>query len=164
VDASRVSRRALLGATAATSVGLLAGGCAATEGSAGGTDIAPTSGGDVDVATAALFREDDFRSLCLRIRRRHPALADRLDVLISGQRVHQEALAEAVPDGVSTDTARVVPVPRQEQKAVALVAAAAGRLERLSLDDAMAAESGALARLMASIAASHAVTAEAWRR
>jgi len=169
VDASRLSRRTLLGAgvTSAATAAMLLSGCAGTRDADAEPGQASADSGDLDLADAARSRESDFRGLCLRIRRRHPALADRLDEVIPGLSTHEEALAQAIPDGESTTLSglsAMPPVPRREAKAADLVAATAARLHRRCLADSVEAESGALARLLASIAASHAVTAQAWGR
>lgn len=162
VDASCVSRRALLGATATTTAALALTAC----GGSTSDPVASSVGaaGDADLAEAAWARENDFRALCLRIRRRHRSLAPRLGVVVAGQLVHEEALAAALPDGERTHVSELVAIPRQPSQAAALVASTAVELQRSSLHDCLQAGSAALARLMASIAASHAVTAEAWRR
>ncbi len=117
------------------------------------------SDSDVDRVRAAIADERALLAFCTGSATSHPAVAGALTDIAGQQRQHVAALRGALTDPGGD---RVVTVPRirGDRKAVLL---AARRLlveaQRHRRSDALAADWGPLARLFASISASHAVAA-----
>jgi hypothetical protein len=147
-----MSRRALLCTGAVTAVVLPLTGCALESGA-----TATAAGDDADLVQAALSDEADFAVTCTSIRERNRRLAKQLDVVIAGQEAHIDALMELLE-------APSAPSPtRKPGQSPASVSRTAARLHDKRMADSQAAQAGALAQLFASMAASHAVTAQYWR-
>jgi hypothetical protein len=162
-----VSRRAAIGLVAGAA---LATGCTPT-----GVDrrskprpsTPPVPDEDPDVALAArvLTGEQAILDRLVATVGRHPGLRARLVAAEAAHRAHVRLLTEAVPDharsGGSASAAPSTPttppppvVPRRPGPALAALAREEGRLSVLDKRSAFAAESGAFARVLASMAAS----------
>ena len=97
-------------------------------------------------------------ALCRRAARRHSDLAGALRPLVGQQEKHVSSLRAAVTDLPHFRTSRrTVPGTRTDAAIAVRLALAAAQAQRRA--DSLAVESGALARLLASISASHAVAA-----
>jgi predicted small lipoprotein YifL len=154
---SIVSRRALLstGAAAVVTVSLAGCGAKAPTGSAAASD-------DVAIVESALEDESAFTRMCETLRTQHRDLAPRLDVVITAQLAHEEALADTLSEPVSSGGSSGV-IPTTRRQAIRMVSRQAAKLHERRMADCLAAQPGPLAQLFASIAASHAVTAQDWR-
>ncbi len=170
-----LSRRHLLAGAAALAVGLAAG-CAsgrnASESwspSSAGSPILPpleliTSGAPLPVESAAditlvvdaIAAEEGLAAFAAKAARTHPGLAS----LAQSVRVRGEAHAlffrRALVDLKPSGTARTESVPRTEQAARAKLVFLVRRAERARLAECLTSESGALARVLVSMSASHA--------
>lgn len=129
---------------------------------------APTrrAGTNPDVTLAAAVLADE-RAMLDRVRattRRHPSLASALAPAEAAHRAHVRLLARAVPDESTpsptpspttspTSTPSTTPVPGRPVPALAALARAEGRLSLAGRRSSFAAESGAFARILASMAA-----------
>jgi len=127
-------------------------GCALESGA-----TATAAADDADLVQAALADEADFAATCKGIRERNRSLTKQLDVVLAGQEAHIAALAEL---GEAPSAPNPTPKPGQSAASVSRTAA---RLHEKRMADSQAAQAGALAQLFASMAASHAVTAQYWR-
>ncbi len=162
---SPLSRRAALGGATALTAALVSGCTASRDRPA---TAAPDGADDPDVPLAATVLDEEQRMLdrVLATVRRHP----RLDGALAGARAvhrrHVALLADAVPDsaaspsvpadaspsGPATDPP-VVSVPERPGPALAALARAEERLSLVGRRSAFTAESGAFARVLASMAA-----------
>jgi hypothetical protein len=158
----------LTGALAIAAAGALAG-CTGGEngpGSGGATTtITPAATtappeGDAALAAAALGDELALLDYCTTaVARSRGTLRRRLVPV----RQRQQAIVVALTDAMTEPTASPRPpitVPRQEPALLRTLARLQTSAETARLEDCLAAESGLLARLLASVSASHAVAVE----
>ena len=153
-----VSRRTALAGTAALSAALAAG-CTADGADPTPPRAAPRRAPEgPDVALAARVLGDE-RAMLERVQatvRRHPGLAAAVAGARSAHRAHVALLAEAVPSGTTpsgTPTPRGPQVPSRPAPALSALARAEERLAAAGRDGAVASQSGAFARVLASMAA-----------
>lgn len=177
----RLSRRTAVGVGLAGAAAVVTG-CTPT-----GIDRRPkpeatvsrAPGVDPDVALAAtvLAHEQAVLALVLAILEQHPDLEPTLSTARSAHRAHVDLLQDAVPDdvrvpatgatspGVSPSVSpTVTPAPRVPARLPVAIRAVATAEDRLALVDrrsSFAAESGAFARVLASMAAAAAQQAAA---
>lgn len=177
----RLSRRAALAGAAAVA-GAAVTGCTVDDrprGSDPGRTGAPSTGPteatvDPDVATAteALRVEQETVDLLGATARRHPRLAARVAAPLAAHEAHVALLDEAAPSspalagpgssspGTSASSSpapgagRRTPIPRNRTRALRDLVDAETRLSAALRDLALTAESGALARVLGSMAAS----------
>lgn len=168
-----MDRRTVLGAGAAALLGLAVSGCGqttpgSTEPAGVLVDDVPVAAGllvdssdDLDLAGRALADEQDLESVYRDVQRANPGLRGRINPLLRFQHAHAALLASVLPD--SGDLTGRSPGPGAARDATPdrLRRQAAAAADR-RLADAVAADSGALARALASMAACHAVTAADW--
>lgn len=164
-----LSRRATLGGATALTAALVSG-CTASRDRHATAAAEPTrAGDDPDVALAATVLDDEQRMLdrVLATVRRHPGLDGAVGGARAVHRRHVALLADAVPDsgaspsapaGASPSVSPSVPatavsVPDRPGPALAALARAEERLSLVGRRSAFAAESGAFARVLASMAA-----------
>ncbi len=133
--------------------------------SSAGPDTDPGAGtaddrADVGLVVRAIADEEELLAFCQRARTRHRALATQLDPLVGRQRRHVKVLRGALSDLHPRPATGSAGVP-------ASIVATLTSLRRLSERNAdkrrhecLAASSGRLARLLASVSASHAMTVE----
>lgn len=172
------SRRTVLRA-ALVSAGVAAvGGCTITVSGPGSPTASPVTGSkpasgatsapntqagtaaDAALVTAATVDEQRLLRLCLATMAAHPRLRSTLRPVVSRQRAHVLRLRRVLtaPSGSPSGTGPTVATrPKQARAALGRAFEAAGRRRRA---DCLAASSGPLASLLASVAASHAVTAQ----
>lgn len=109
---------------------------------------------DVAVAVEAVTLVSAAQSAVARTGEQHPRLVGRLAGLTATHQTHLDALVEAVPDGVDTSgTGTPYDVPARRRAAVAGLLAAESTLHDGLVGLALRAESGAVARLLGSMAA-----------
>lgn len=165
----RLTRRTAVGGAAALSA-LAVSGCtqggdgtgtrsgSATAGSSG-TPRAPVSP-DVALAATVLRAEQAMLDRVAATARRHPGLAGTVAGARSTHRAHVRLLLEAVPDDSPSRppvlTGRPVQIPGRPGPALGALARAESRLEVTGRRSAVRAESGAFARVLASMAAASA--------
>lgn len=169
---SPLSRRATLGGATALTAALVSG-CTASRDRRTTAAAEPTrAADDPDVALAATVLDDEQRMLdrVLATVRRHPGLDGAVAGARAVHRRHVTLLADAVPDSVASPSApagaspsvspsvpatgaRAVSVPDRPGPALAALAGAEERLSLVGRRSAFAAESGAFARVLASMAA-----------
>ncbi len=161
---------------AAASAGALS--AAAAGGLTGCTSTAPGSlqrrpavatgppNGDVDLVEAAVRSEDRLLTFLSDAVAHHPLLATQLAPLQKRQVAHVTALRDAVQPalGAGGSVAAGPAVPSLSAGVQPLVLELVGAVQRQRFADCLAAASGALARLLASISASHAVTLDGLAR
>jgi hypothetical protein len=136
----------------------------------------PEEDPDVTLAARVLRGEQALLDRLTATVRRHPGLRARLSSAEAAHQAHVRLLTEAVPDGptptppqtptptaATTGSATPAPpptsspapaVPRRPGAALAMLAREEGRLSLLDKRSSFAAESGAFARVLASMAAS----------
>jgi hypothetical protein len=173
-DPSTLSRRALmragLGGVALGGAALVSG-CAessSTSDSASGSPSRSASGGadedpDVRLLTAAIQDEAGLLGLAVVTGREHGELVDVVQPVVSRQRAHVRELSGALTEPPDVHRARPGPVPASTAKALASLSHAVATAEAARLEDCLAATSGLLARMFASVSASHATTVETLR-
>ena len=155
-----LSRRHVLrtGVLAAAAAVALAG-CADHRGTAGSTRaVADESDQEVELLTGAITGEQTLLAFCLRLRRTHPDLADALVPIVAGQRAHVRRLADSLTEPPPDTRPPPVPVPRDRARALSSMRRQVATAERERMANCLDATSGLLARLLASVSASHAVT------
>lgn len=165
------SRRVLLRSTASAgavgAVGLAAGltGCASTAEHPhafrpGTRDTTARASVDVALLSRALVDEQRLLAYCNAAERRHPSLKVGLAPVRRVQGEHVAVLRRALPGRAGADSgAHGVPqLPTGAAAVSARLVKMLERAERERLTDCLAARSGPLARLLASVSASHAVT------
>lgn len=150
---SKVSRRTLLATGAGAVAAATLSGCGFESGAE-----ATASADDVALVEQALQDEAAFAGMCQDIQSRHRRLATRIEVVIAGQFVHEEALTASLEEPPPTSSGSV-----ETGLAPTAISREASRLHERRTADCLVSQSGPLARLFASIAASHAVTATQWR-
>lgn len=132
----------------------------------------PTADPDVDLAAAVLAAEQTMLDRVVATLERHPTLAPALASARTAHQAHVDLLVDAAPqrvapeDGTSDATRRPGPsrIPRDPGRALRLLA---GHEDDLALSNrraAFAAQSGAFARVLASIAAAAAQQSAVLRR
>lgn len=139
--------------TAAAAVALTVNGCSVT-----GAADARDDSDDVALVEAALDEELAFGAFCDRLGDSHRAFAVRLAAVSATQAAHADALSATLDDPPASTTE-----PEPSNSSIRSVSRQAARLHDRRMADCRAAEAGALAQLLGSIAASHAVTARYWR-
>ena len=169
---TRLSRRAVLGATAAVTAGALVG-CTSDEDKprrdSEPAPVEPSVDPDVEVAAEALADQQAMLDLLAATRERHRGLGELLAPVVTAHEAHVAMLSDAVPDkgaaspspspdGTSRRSTRV---PRNARKAVANLVAAEQELTTTAKRHAFRAQSGAFARLLGSMAAASAQYATA---
>ena len=164
---TRLSRRAVLGATAAVTAGALVG-CTSDEDRprrvTEPAPVEPSVDPDVEVAAEALADQQAMLDLLAATRERHRGLGELLAPVVAAHEAHVAMLSDAVPDkgaaspspspeGTSRRSTRV---PRNSRKAVENVVTAEQELTTTAKRHAFRAQSGAFARLLGSMAAASA--------
>ncbi len=132
---------------------------AASTTSGAGSPAASASQSDVLLVEAAIADERVLLDYCRDAGASHRAIAAVLTRIVAQQGSHVSALRAALADP-GQESARRVPAVRGGRKAILVTVArllVAAQQQRRA--DSLAAESGPLARLFASISASHAVAA-----
>lgn len=166
VDGPRVSRRAGLAGLAAT-LGTLAMGCTTDAGGSGDRSPGPGAaepsrtpvGPDPDVALAETVRaaEQDLLDRIDAVVTAYPGLRGRLEPTRTAHEAHVALLAEASPSGSPSPSPSTTTAPyRAAGSRTAALTALSRRETRLALLDkqsAFSAQSGAFARVLASMAA-----------
>ncbi len=111
---------------------------------------------DVTLAAAVLGQEQAMLDQVVATARRHPRLTGAVAGARAAHRAHVALLTRAVPTGGAARGAaprRVLHVPKAPGAALAALAHAEDRLAGTGRDHALAARSGAFARVLASMAA-----------
>lgn len=167
-----LSRRLVLQGAVLTGVGTALAGCAAGT-SRGAPPAADTqaevqhhfdpvgTGSDRDVRMVAAAIEDERAVLddCLGCVAAVPSVGRAIRPVIAQQRQHIAALRKALTDPPHVSKAKPRPFNGSEPAALTRVRLSLVGAQHRRRDDALGAESGLLARLLASISASHAVAA-----
>ncbi len=118
---------------------------------------------DVAVLTSALSAEAALLRLCEATGRRHPELDPVVTRIITTQRAHVRRMTESLATPPTNPPSPAAKVPRTRTSAVRMLTTAFAAAEQDRLSDCLTSTSGLLARLLASVSASHAVTVEAVR-
>ena len=155
-----LSRRTAVGGLATLTAALVTG-CTADRPSPPPTGPAAPTGTpppepDVALAMAVLRDEQAMLDRLLATLRKHPRLAGTVAGARAAHRAHIDLLAEAVPAGVASHgpaRRRTPPVADGPAAALAALVRAEDRLAAQDRRSALTAESGALARVLASMAA-----------
>lgn len=164
----RLSRRTAVGGAAALTA-LVVSGCTRDGASRTGSGPAAsvTSGGTglrvgvslPSLAAAVLRDEQSMLDQVAATARRHPGLAETVSGARSTHRAHVRLLRQAVPDGTRRTPPRPFrpgQVPRRPGPALAALVRAETRLSAVGQHNAVRAESGSFARVLASMAAASA--------
>ena len=164
----RLSRRTAVGGAAALTA-LVVSGCTRDGASRTGSGPAGSEGSetptrspvppDVTLAAAVLRDEQSMLDQVAATARRHPGLAETVSGARSTHRAHVRLLRQAVPDGTRRTPPRPVrpgQVPRRPGPALAALVRAETRLSADGQRNAVRAESGSFARVLASMAAASA--------
>jgi len=164
----RLSRRRAVGGAAALTA-LVVSGCTQDGASRTGSGPSatprsetPTQGRvppDVTLAAAVLRDEQTMLDQVAATARRHPGLAETVSGARSTHRAHVRLLRQAVPDGARPTPPRPFrpgQVPRRPGPALAALVRAETRLSADGQRNAVRAESGSFARVLASMAAASA--------
>jgi len=156
-----VTRRTALGAVAAAGLSAACTGPAPEE--SGGEPAGARQDPDVALVSAALASERHLLDRVVATVRRHPDLSTTLAGARTTHRAHVRLLRAGVPASTPTPspsasrspstTASAAPVPGTAPSALLALAAAEEHLGRSVGQDALAARSGAFARVLASMAA-----------
>jgi hypothetical protein len=178
VGESRVSRRRLLQVTAAALVSASLGACSLDdaappgESAASSTDPSPatesdeapdaTDDADVNLVVAALADEENLLELVAAARADHPDLAPVLDPRIRIQNEHIRVLRDSLTEPPAQPPSTAPRLPRKTGALTPLVTRRLRGTAARRSADCMAAQSGPLARIFASMAASHSVGVTAW--
>lgn len=123
----------------------------------------PADDSDVAVLTSAIGAEAVLLELCSSTRRRHPELLSLVTPVLARQRAHVRRLTDSLEAPPASPSPPAPTVPGSRTGALKALTAAFSAAEQNRLDDCLGASSGLLARLFASVSASHAVTVEAVR-
>jgi hypothetical protein len=118
---------------------------------------------DVVVVVDAIADEAALLTLCSRTEQVHPELRDVVRPVAARQRAHVRRLRSSLSVGPEEPVPTRPGVPRSRKAAVAKVRDHVSAAEQSRLDECLGATSGLLARLLASISASHAVTVDLLR-
>ena len=167
-----LSRRGLLQGVALTGAGAALSGCGVRAGDAARPPVAGRlhhlrvsgssvtgSSPDVRLLRAAIADEHALLLTCLSSLRGRPRLKPVLAPLVTEQRAHVTALRAALTDAGRRQQATPRRFRGNHDDALLRVRSALVDAQRHRRDDALAASSGLLARLLASVSASHAVAA-----
>ena len=167
-----LSRRGLLQGVALTGAGAALSGCGVRAGDAARPPVAGRlhhlrvsgssvtgSSPDVRLLRAAIADEHALLLTCLSSLRGLPRLMPVLAPLVTEQRAHVTALRAALTDAGRRQQATPRRFRGNHDDALLRVRSALVDAQRHRRDDALAASSGLLARLLASVSASHAVAA-----
>jgi hypothetical protein len=147
--------------------GSLVVGCRARSSGVHPTDgVSDAAGDDPDVPllTAAIQDETNLSALARATVRQHPTQAAAMQPVLTSQRAHVRELTAALSEKPQISRGGSPSVPANPVKAVAALRDAISAAESARLDDCLAASSGLLARLLASVSASHATMVERLRR
>jgi hypothetical protein len=155
-----LSRRVLLVGAAVTGAGATLIGCGPPAVQRTGDSAASSGGSDVRLVEAAIADEHAVLEVCLAALAGRRSLRRVLAPLVAEQRAQISALRAALTDPGRRPTSRVKPLRGSDPEALRRVRSALLRAQRSRRSDALSAESGSLARLLASVSASHAVAAE----
>lgn len=123
--------------------------------------VSSSAGQDVTLLVAAVSDETALVDLARAVVRAHSALARPLAPVIDRQLRHVTALRASLSDPPPLPHQTTPRVPKTRRAALAAVQRTTSDAADRRRDDCLAAESGLLARLLGSLAASHAVSAEA---
>jgi hypothetical protein len=151
-----LSRRSLVVAGATGLVGLVMGGCTVNNPASGKKTpkAEPQLAPDVAVATSALAEIRAVRTAVGSTMSRFPASRARLGLLEKMHQAHEESLVDAVPDRArTTATPALYAVPRERETALRQLAKREQRLHDTLDGLALRAQSGDVARLLASMGA-----------
>lgn len=119
-----------------------------------GTPTGPAPDPDVALAAETLVVEQAMLDRVLATQRRHPRLTGPLAASRAAHRAHVDLLGTAVTDcAEAAPTRRTPEVPAAPDAALAALARAEDRIADSGRRSALAAESGAFARVLASMAA-----------
>jgi hypothetical protein len=165
-DPSTLSRRAVMRAGlggAALGAAALVAGCAARSSSSGSGSRVADDEPDVRLLTAAIQDEAGLLGLGVVTGRQHRELADVVRPLVARQRAHVRELSAGLTEPPDIHRGQPGPVPASTATALASLSHAVATAEAARLDDCLAATSGLLARLLASVSASHGTTVETLR-
>jgi hypothetical protein len=160
----------LLQLTAASLVGGCLAGCSGDDEPSAHPSTAATSsvGGpadaDAELVHAALADEQRLLGVVAAARAAHPSLKAALDPRIRIQTAHIDALRNSLAEPPSQPPSTTPRLPRKLRALDRFLTRQLIATSRRRSADCLAAESGALARLLASVAASHTVGAMAWER
>jgi hypothetical protein len=117
---------------------------------------------DVSLVTAAISAEHATLESCRQTRAKYPRLAADVDPLMATLAAHVRVFTATLPSGTSLEPRRHGRSPGSPEAARAELTSAVTDLARGRLADCEAAESGALASLFASAAASHQAILATW--
>lgn len=167
LERAQLTRRDLLWAAAISGLAVTSSACA-TGPSADRTQFGmpsalvhiASSDGDVALVTAAIADEERLLGECARAAAAHPPLRSLVKPLQSGLSVHVAVLRNALTVPAAHVRATSGPTAQSAEGAVRHLLGAFTRTEQRRRQDCLAASSGPLARLLASMAASHAVTVQ----
>ncbi|MEP6650962.1 MAG: hypothetical protein ABJA74_13810 [Lapillicoccus sp.] len=171
-DSPSLSRRLLLQGAALSGAGAAVGGCASSPDAAdgrsrSGSAAAPVADSgaasaspDVRLVESAIADERALLDDCLAGAATFTGLAPVLDPIAARQREHLARLRAALTSGAPGRPSHPRRVPGDRAAALRRVRRSVVDAQRARRTDALAADSGPLARLLASMSASHAVTAD----
>jgi hypothetical protein len=148
-----LSRRRVLRGAALGGAGVVLAGCAP----AGGSPTA--SEPDVRRVTAAITDEQAVLEVCRAALAGHSTLRPVLAPIVASQHAHIAALRSALPSPAAMPRRRHRPLHAGRREALQRVRSSLLDAQRHRRADALAAGSGLLARLFASMSAAHAVAA-----
>jgi hypothetical protein len=115
---------------------------------------------DVVLLTQAIRDEAALLAVCLRISRVRHDLLGLVRPITAGQRAHVHHLSASLSNQPDLRPPRRIRVPSSRRGALLLLRRQVSAAEQARLADCLHATSGLLARLLASVSASHAVTLE----
>ncbi len=118
---------------------------------------------DITLLTAAIHDEARLLGLAVATLRAHPDLVVGAQALVTRQREHVRRLTSSLSEAPEVRRGRPPSIPRKASAAITGLRDETSAAEQSRLDDCLAATSGLLARLFASMSASHAVTTETLR-
>lgn len=116
--------------------------------------------GDAALALAALADEEALLEYCSAVVASHPALTGLVTPVQQRQRQHIDTLRLSLRNVDVPPSRHAVSVPARARSAQAKLSRLAASARHQRFEDCLAAQSGRLARLLASASASHAVTVD----
>lgn len=119
---------------------------------------------DVALLTAAVNDESSLLNACDETVKAFPEVGPLVEPIAHRQRAHVDGLRAAAEDPFASDDGVAASVPRRLPAARRALLQAVSQSAEARMADCIAADSGLLARLFASVAASHAQTVETLRR
>ncbi len=125
-----------------------------------GATPAPPDDDDVSIVVAAIGDEERLQGYCAAVIRRHPSSGDAVRPLQARQRAHVAGLRAILSDDDPAPTTRRTRAPADAQRALASLVARVTQARDARFDDCLTATSGLLASRLASMAASHAASAD----